>query len=132
VKEKVVFMRKIFNKKIGVLFFSLICACLVNAAPVKNENDAVKFVIKSIIKHNIYGVKNENDLKCFRFYIDETAEEFEIDVRSNNEKCGREPNVEPRLFSYIVNKETGKLLTDSFECAEKQGIEWDGEYLPID
>ena len=125
-------MRKIFNKKIGVLFFSLICACLVNAAPVKNENDAVKLVIKSIIKHNIYGVKNENDLKCFRFYIDETAEEFEIDVRSNNEKCGGEPNVEPSLFSYIVNKETGKLLTDSFECAEKQGIEWDGEYLPID
>ena len=103
-------MRKIFNKKIGVLFFSLICACLVNAAPVKNEND----------------------LKCFRFDIDETAEEFEIDVRSNNEKCGGEPNVEPRLFSYIVNKKTGKLLTDSFECAEKQGIEWDGEYLPID
>ena len=125
-------MRKIFNKKIGVLFFSLICAWLVNPAPVKNENDAVKLVIKSIIKHNIYGVKNENDLKCFRFYIDETAEEFEIDVRSNNEKCGGEPNVEPRLFSYIVNKETGKLLTDSFECAEKQGIEWDGEYLPID
>ena len=125
-------MRKIFNKKIGVLFFSLICACLVNAAPVKNENDAVKLVIKSIIKHNIYGVKNENDLKCFRFYIDETAEEFEIDVRSNNEKCGGEPNVEPSLFSYIVNKETGKFLTDSFEYAEKQGIEWDGEYLPID
>ena len=125
-------MRKIFNKKIGVLFFSLICACLVNAAPVKSENEAVKLVIKSVIKHNFYGVKNENDLKCFRFYIDETAEEFEIDVRSNNEKCGGEPNVEPRLFSYIVNKETGKLLTDSFECAEKQGIEWDGEYLATD
>ena len=51
-------MRKIFNKKIGVLFFFLICACLVNAAPVKNENDAVKLVIKSVIKHNIYGMKN--------------------------------------------------------------------------
>jgi len=84
------------------------------------------------IKHNFYGVKNENDLKCFRFYIDETAEEFEIDVRSNNEKCGGDPNVEPRLFSYIVNKKTGKLLTDSFEYAEKKGIDWDGSYLPID
>ena len=114
-------MRKIFNKKIGVLFFSLICAGLVNAAPVKSENDAVKLVIKSVIKHNFYGMKNENDLECFRFYIDD-----------NNEKCGGDPNVEPRLFSYIVNKKTGKLLTDSFEYAEKQGIEWDGSYLPID
>ena len=125
-------MRKIFNKKIGVLFFSLICAGLVNAAPVKSENEAVKLVIKSVIKHNIYGMKNENDFECFRFYVDETDEEFEIDVRSNNEKCGGDPNVEPRLFSYIVNKKTGKLATDSFEYAEKQGIEWDGSYLPID
>ena len=125
-------MRKIFNKKIGVLFFSLICAGLVNAAPVKSENDAVKLVIKSVIKHNFYGMKNENDLECFRFYIDEPDEAFEIDVRSNNEKCGGDPNIEPRLFSYIVNKKTGKLLTDSLEYAEKQGIEWDGSYLPID
>lgn len=125
-------MRKILNKKIGVLFFSLLCAGLVNAAPVKSENEAVRLVIKSLIKHNIYGVKNENVLECLRFYIDETDEEFGIDVRSNNEKCGGDPNVEPRLFSYIVNKKTGKLLTDSFEYAEKQGIEWDGSYLPID
>ena len=120
-------MRKIFNKKIGVLFFSLICAGLVNAAPVKSENEAVKLVIKSVIKHNFYGVKNENDLKCFRFYIDETAEEFEIDVRSNNMKCGGDPNVEPRLFSYTVNKRTGKL-----SYANSLGLEWDGSYNPID
>ena len=125
-------MRKIFNKKIGVLFFSLICACLVNAAPVKSQNEAIKLVKKSMIKHNIYSVKNENDFECLRFYINENVEEFEIDVRSNNEKCGGDPNVEPRLFSYIVNKKTGKLLTDSFEYAEKQGIEWEGSYLPID
>ena len=114
------------------IMFILICAGLVNAAPVKSQNEAIKLVKKSMIKHNIYSVKNENDFECLRFYINENVEEFEIDVRSNNEKCGGDPNVEPRLFSYIVNKKTGKLATDSFEYAEKQGIEWDGEYLPID
>ena len=122
-------MKKIFNKKIGVLIFSLVCAGLANAAPVRSENEALRLVQNSIIKHRFGGSQGT---KCMRFYVDETAEEFEIDVRSNNEKCGGDPNIEPRLFSYIVNKKTGKLLTDSFEYAEKQGIEWDGSYLPID
>ena len=122
-------MRKIFNKKIGVLIFSLVCAGLANAAPVRSENEALRLVQNSIAKHKFGGSQGT---KCMRFYIDETAEEFEIDVRSNNAKCGRDPNIEPRLFSYTVNKRTGKLATDSFEYAEKQGIEWDGSYLPID
>ena len=122
-------MKKIFNKKIGVLIFSLVCAGLANAAPVRSENEALRLVQNSIAKHKFGGSQGT---KCMRFYVDETDEEFEIDVRSNNEKCGGDPNIEPRLFSYIVNKKTGKLLTDSFEYAEKQGIEWDGSYLPID
>ena len=67
-----------------------------------------------------------------RFYVDETDEEFEIDVRSNNMKCGGDSNVEPRLFSYTVNKRTGKLATDNFDYANSLGLEWDGSYNPID
>ena len=122
-------MKKIFNKKIGILVFSLVCAGFLNAKPVRSEDEALRLVQNSIIKHRFGGSQGT---KCMRFYVDETAEEFEIDVRSNNEKCGGDPNVEPRLFSYIVNKKTGKLATDSFEYAEKKGIEWDGSYLPID
>ena len=67
-----------------------------------------------------------------KFYIDETEEDFQVDVRSNNEKCGGDPGVEPRMFSYTVNKKNGKLKTDSFEYAKKKGIDWEGDYLPID
>ena len=122
-------MKKFFNRKIETFILLLLCASFLSAVPVKSEEEAVKTVKKSIIKHNLGG---KLGTKCMKFYIDETAEEFEIDVRSNNEKCGGDHNVEPRLFSYIVNKKTGKLATDSFEYAEKKGIEWDGSYLPID
>ena len=48
-------MRKIFNKKIGVLIFSLVCAGLANAAPVRSENEALRLVQNSIIKHRFGG-----------------------------------------------------------------------------
>ena len=122
-------MKKIFNKKIGVLIFSLVCAGLANAVPVRNENEAVRLVQNSIAKHKFGGSQGT---ECMRFYVDETDEEFEIDVRSNNAKCGGDPNVEPRLFSYTVNKITGELATDNFSHAEDQGINWEGDFLPID
>ena len=122
-------MKKIFNKKIGVLIFSLVCAGLANATPVRSENEALRLVQNSIAKHKFGGSQGT---KCMRFYVDETDEEFEIDVRSNNAKCGGDPNVEPRLFSYTVNKRTGKLATDNFDYANSLGLEWDGSYNPID
>ena len=122
-------MKKIFNKKIGVLIFSLVCAGLANAVPVRSENEAVRLVQNSIVKHKFGGSEG---IECMRFYVDETDEEFEIDVRSNNMKCGGDPNVEPRLFSYTVNKRTGKLATDNISYANGLGLEWDGSYNPID
>ena len=122
-------MRKIFNKKIGVLIFSLVCAGLANAAPVRNANEAVKLVQNSIIKHGFGG---NQGTKCMKFYFDETDDEFQVDVHSDNAKCGGDPSVEPRLFSYTVNKITGELATDNFSYAEDQGIDWEGDFLPID
>ena len=122
-------MKKVFNKKIGVLIFSLVCAGFLNAAPVRSEDEALRLVQNSIIKHRFGGGQG---VKCMRFYVDETDETFEIDVRSNNAKCGGDPNVEPRLFSYTVDKGTGELATDNFSYAEELGLEWDGSYNPID
>ena len=124
-----IFMKKFFNRKIETFILLLLCTSFLSAAPVKSEEEAVKTVKKSIIKHNLGG---KSGVKCMKFYIDETAEDFQVDVRSDNEKCGGDPNVEPRLFSYIVNKKTGKLATDSFEYAKEKEIDWEGDYLSID
>ena len=118
-------MKKFFNRKIETFILLLLCASFLSAAPVKSEEEA----LKSIIKHNIGG---KLGTKCMKFYIDETAEDFQVDVRSDNEKCGGDSRVEPRMFSYTVNKKTGKLKTDSFEYAKEKGIDWEGDYLSID
>ena len=122
-------MKRIFNKKIGVLIFSLVCAGLANAAPVRNADEAVELVEESIINHGFGG---NQGTECMKFYVDETDDEFEIDVHSDNEKCGGDSGVEPRLFSYTVNKETGELATDNMSYAEDQGVDWEGDFLPID
>ncbi|WP_369714849.1 hypothetical protein [Leptotrichia alba] len=122
-------MKRIFNKKIGVLIFSLVCAGLANAAPVRNADEAVELVEESIINHGFGG---NQGTECMKFYVDETDDEFEIDVHSDNEKCGGDSSVEPRLFSYTVNKETGELATDNMSYAEDQGVDWEGDFLPID
>ena len=122
-------MKKFFNRKIETFILLLLCASFLSAAPVKSEEEALKNVKKSIIKHNLGG---KLGTKCMKFYIDETAEDFQVDVRSDNEKCGGDPRVEPRMFSYTVNKRTGKLATDNFDYANSLGLEWDGSYNPID
>ena len=122
-------MKKFFNRKIEIFTLLLLCASFLSAAPVKSEEEAVKTVKKSIIKHNLGG---KLGTKCMKFYIDETAEDFQVDVRSDNEKCGGDSRVEPRMFSYTVNKKTGKLKTDSFEYAKEKEIDWEGDYLSID
>ena len=71
---------------------------------------------KSIIKHDLVDVNcimtldSGQDENYYYFYI-----------RSDNEKCGGDSGVAPRLFSYQVNKKTGKLKTDSMQWAEKIG-----------
>ena len=59
-------MKKIFNKKIGVLIFSLVCAGLANAVPVRSENEAVRLVQNSIVKHKFGGSEG---IEGMRFYV---------------------------------------------------------------
>ena len=91
-----------------------------------NSAEAYQLVKKSIIKHNLANVN------CIMASDGQDENYYYFDIRSDNEKCGGDPNVEPRLFSYIVNKKTGKLATDSFEYAKEKGIDWEGDYLSID
>ena len=70
---------------------------------------------KSIIKHNLANVN------CIMASDGQDENYYYFDIRSDNEKCGGDPSVAPRLFSYQVNKKTGELKTDSMDWAEKVG-----------
>ena len=48
-------MKKFFNRKIEIFTLLLLCASFLSAAPVKSEEEAIKTVKKSIIKHNLGG-----------------------------------------------------------------------------
>ena len=82
---------------------------------ISSSEEAYQLVRKSIIKHNL------TDINCITASEDEDENYYYFDIRSNNEKCGGDPGVAPRLFSYQVNKKTGKLKTDSMRWAEKIG-----------
>lgn len=83
---------------------------------ISNSEEAYQLVQKSIIKHNLA------DVNCIMTLEDKQDENYYyFDIRSDNEKCGGDSGVAPRLFSYQVNKKTGKLKTDSMQWAEKIG-----------
>ena len=80
-----------------------------------NSAEAYQLVKKSIIKHNLANVN------CIMASDGQDENYYYFDIRSDNEKCGGDPSVAPRLFSYQVNKKTGELKTDSMDWAEKVG-----------
>lgn len=83
---------------------------------VNSSKEAYQLVRKSIIKHDLA------DVNCI-MTLDGKKDEsyYYFDIRSDNAKCGRDSGVAPRLFSYRVNKKTGKLATDSWKWAEEIG-----------
>lgn len=93
--------------------------------PIHSEDDAIKAIIASISEHKLTSLPPE----CLSFYLmEESADSYEIEIREKHDDiCGGDPQTAPRLFSYMVNKNTGELAT----TAMRAGIEWDGEYYPI-
>ncbi|MDO4879517.1 MAG: hypothetical protein Q3966_09560 [Neisseria sp.] len=95
------------------------------AQGIKTSRQAVSQVIKSVEKHKLTTLKTE----CLMFVDEETAKSYLVDVREkHDEQCGGDPQTAPRLFSYEIDKRSGKMKTD----APAPDAEWTGEYRDID
>ncbi|MDO4696166.1 MAG: hypothetical protein Q4A49_01315 [Neisseria sp.] len=105
------------KKILTVLLVSLPTSSFVIAKPVKTIEQAVSMVTKSVEKNNLTPLKSA----CLMFMKSgETKHTYMIDVRENhNEQCGGDPETAPRLMSYEVNRQTGKMCTDSVRWAER-------------
>ena len=91
------------------------------AIPVKSVDHALLMVQASVRKHNLTSLSDN----CLLFDYREDKQNYVIDVREKHDKyCGSDPNVSPRLFTYIVDKQTGKMKTDD--------PVWTGEFREID
>ncbi|WP_100287709.1 hypothetical protein [Conservatibacter flavescens] len=97
-------------KKLSMVFFVLLLsACFSETTLIKNENVAIEKVTQSIEKHKLTSLHQE----CLLFISDDKVDYYEVEVREkHNETCGGDPQTSPRLFTYEINKRTGKMRTD--------------------
>ncbi|OOH91833.1 hypothetical protein BMT54_01620 [Pasteurellaceae bacterium 15-036681] len=117
-------------KKLLTALMVGLLALPVMAKPVKNIEQAIELVERSIIKNKL----TELPIQCLMFIENDVGNDFpyhQIDVREkHNQECGGDPETAPRLFSYSVNKKKGFLKTDAIW--REDGEEFSGILYPID
>ena len=95
------------------------------AEPISNKDQAVARVSASVARHRLTSLKPE----CLLFITTESANSYTVDVHEKHDtQCGGDPATAPRLFSYEIDRRSGKMKTDA---AAPNG-EWTGEYRAID
>ena len=90
----------------------------------KDCYQAVFQVIQSVERHKLTTLKTE----CLMFMAEKTRTGYTVDVREKHDaQCGGDPATAPRLFSYEIDRRSGKMKTD----AAAPDSEWTGEYRAI-
>ena len=106
-------------------FFFAFAALPAAARGIKAADQAVSQVIQSVERHKLTILKTE----CLMFMAEKTKQGYTVDVREKNDaQCGGDPATAPRLFSYEIDRRSGKMKTD----AAAPDSEWTGEYRAID
>ena len=91
----------------------------------KDCYQAVFQVIQSVERHKLTTLKTE----CLMFMAEKTRTGYRVDVREKHDaQCGGDPATAPRLFSYEIDRRSGKMKTN----AAAPDSEWTGEYRAID
>ena len=92
---------------------------------IKTADQAVSQVIQSVERHKLTILKPE----CLMFMAEKTKQGYTVDVREKHDaQCGGDPATAPRLFSYEIDRRSGKMQTN----AAAPDSEWTGEYRAID
>ena len=106
-------------------FFFTFAALPATARGIEAADQAVSQVIQSVERHKLTILKTE----CLMFMAEKTKQGYTVDVREKNDaQCGGDPATAPRLFSYEIDRRSGKMKTD----AAAPDSEWTGEYRAID
>ena len=96
-----------------------------HAQSVRSEKQAIQRVSESVARNRLTSLKPE----CLMFMAEKTRTGYIVDVREKHDaQCGGDPATAPRLFSYEVDRRSGKMKTDA---AAPNG-EWTGEYRAIE
>lgn len=94
------------------------------AGGVHSEEQAIRRVSESVARNQLTSLKPE----CLMFMAEKTKQGYTVDVREKHDaQCGGDPATAPRLFSYEIDRRSGKMKTD----AAAPDSEWTGEYRAI-
>lgn len=87
------------------------------------EDEAILRVSAVVKKHRLTELADT----CLLYMVDQAdADSIDIDVREKHDAtCGGDPATSPRLFSFKLERATGRLTTDALDPA-------DPEFKPID
>ncbi|AKO30846.1 hypothetical protein A6046_01055 [[Haemophilus] ducreyi] len=111
-------------KKLVTITLMLGVSMATYAAPIMTQDEAHKVVEASIYKNKLTKLSKD----CIKYGMSEEAGEYLVDIYEvHNKKCGGDPSVQNRLFSYSVDKKSGALATDAMH----DGVDWDGDLHPI-
>ena len=104
---------------------SAVAALPSHAENVRSEEQAIRRVSESVVRNQLTSLKPE----CLMFMAEKTKQGYTVDVREKHDaQCGGDPATAPRLFSYEIDRRSGKMKTD----AAAPDSEWTGEYRAID
>jgi hypothetical protein len=101
--------RSILTISLSVLVF----ACIGSAAAKLSRSAALQLVEAAIVRDHLVDLP----LNCisFEFEDQESATELIIDVREiHNERCGGDLDVAPRITSFMVDLNTGRLQMEDY------------------
>ena len=80
---------------------------------------------ESVARNQLTSLKPE----CLMFMAEKTRTGYRVDVREkHNAQCSGDPRIAQRLFSYEIDRRSGKMKTDT----AAPNSEWTGEYRAID
>jgi hypothetical protein len=92
-------------------------------AGASGEDAAIRRVGAAIRKHRLTELTDA----CLLYMVDQAgADSIDIDVHEKHDAtCGGDPATSPRLFSFKLERATGRLTTDALDPA-------DPEFKPLD
>lgn len=83
------------------------------AMAVDTDNQLVDRVRRAVIRHHL---SDRSDCVNYRIIRNVHPRVDEVDVFERHDaKCGGDPGTQPRLFSFIVDRQTGKMATTALD-----------------
>ncbi len=97
----------------GLAFAASLVALAAPAMAVDTDDQLVDRVRRAVIRHHL---SDRSDCMNYRIVRNVHPRVDEVDVFERHDAtCGGDPGTQPRLFSFIVDRQTGEMATTALD-----------------